>query len=197
MQFGELLRDALEFRELLRELPSHSESVFHPAWKWKSTSPICCCQIPDLHYINCFRINCKWTTYALHYTNYSRTNFAVITVCAVQIPVFSLYTWHPCQTPEGSFSYHGVRHSPGFDEKKLVGNRLGVRGQMMERKMHLPQRFSPPHRQDTLHGTNQRKTKGQQLKGKIVSALFTLFGTFPHIFTLLRVFQEFSSRTFS
>ena len=35
---------------------------------------------------------------------------------------------------------------------------------------------------------NQRKTKGQQLKGKIVSALF---GTFPHTFTLFQSFSEF------
>ena len=44
----------------------------------------------------------------------------------------------------------------------------------------------------------QRKTKGQQLKGKIVSALFShflaLFHTFSHFF---RGFQNFSSRTFS
>ena len=38
-------------------------------------------------------------------------------------------------------------------------------------------------------GNNARKTKGQQLKGKIVSALFTLCDTFTHIFTL---FLEFS-----
>ena len=34
----------------------------------------------------------------------------------------------------------------------------------------------------------QRKTEGQQLKGKIVAALFTLFHTFhsfPHFLTLL------------
>ena len=37
---------------------------------------------------------------------------------------------------------------------------------------------------------DQRKTNGQQLKGKIVSALFR---TFPHFFTLL---QNFSPRTF-
>ena len=43
----------------------------------------------------------------------------------------------------------------------------------------------------------QRKTKGQQLKGKIVRHFFTflaLFSTFPHFFTL---FRTFSSRTFS
>ena len=40
----------------------------------------------------------------------------------------------------------------------------------------------------------QRKTKGQQLKGKIVRHFFTLFGTFWHFFTL---FRTFSSRIFS
>ena len=33
-----------------------------------------------------------------------------------------------------------------------------------------------------------KKTKGQQLKGRIVSALFHTFGTCPHIFTLSRIF---------
>ena len=37
----------------------------------------------------------------------------------------------------------------------------------------------------------QRKNKGQQLKGKIASALFHTFGTFPHIFTLPQSFSEF------
>ena len=41
---------------------------------------------------------------------------------------------------------------------------------------------------------NQRKTKGQQLKGKIARHSFTLFGTSPQLFTL---FQNFSFRTFS
>ena len=36
---------------------------------------------------------------------------------------------------------------------------------------------------------NQRKTKGQQLKGKIVSALFH---TFWHFSTLFHTFQSFS-----
>ena len=46
---------------------------------------------------------------------------------------------------------------------------------------------------------HQRKTKGQQLKGKIVSALFHTFWQFStHIFThFFRVFQNFSSTTFS
>ena len=39
-----------------------------------------------------------------------------------------------------------------------------------------------------------KKTKGQQPKGKIVSALFTLSGTFPHIFTLFQSFSEFVLR---
>ena len=39
----------------------------------------------------------------------------------------------------------------------------------------------------------RKKTKGQQLKGKIVSALFHIFRTFPHCFTL---FRNFSPRTF-
>ena len=35
-------------------------------------------------------------------------------------------------------------------------------------------------------------TKGQQLKGKITLALFTLFGTFPHFLTLFpRFFRIF------
>ena len=38
----------------------------------------------------------------------------------------------------------------------------------------------------------QRKTKEQQLKGKIVSALFTLFGTFWHFSTVFTLFQSFS-----
>ena len=40
-----------------------------------------------------------------------------------------------------------------------------------------------------LRFSSQRKTKGQQLKGKIVSALsHTFLGTFPHIFPLFRIF---------
>ena len=42
--------------------------------------------------------------------------------------------------------------------------------------------------------TNQRKAKGQQLKGKIVSALFTPFGTFSHMFTFF--FSSEFFRTF-
>ena len=39
---------------------------------------------------------------------------------------------------------------------------------------------------------HQRKTRGQQLKGKIVSALLLFFHTFPHFFHTL--FQNFSPR---
>ena len=46
-------------------------------------------------------------------------------------------------------------------------------------------------------GHTQRKTKGQQLKGKIVSRhFFTLFGTFPHIFTPFQSFSEFFLQDF-
>ena len=41
----------------------------------------------------------------------------------------------------------------------------------------------------------QRKTKGQQLKGKIVSALFHTFSHFK-ISTLFHTFQHFSPRAF-
>ena len=43
---------------------------------------------------------------------------------------------------------------------------------------------------------NQRKTKGQQLKGKIVSALFHTFWHFPHIFILFQSFSEFFLQDF-
>ena len=37
----------------------------------------------------------------------------------------------------------------------------------------------------------KRKTKGQQLKGKVVSALFHMFHAFPHIFTIFfRIFPQ-------
>ena len=46
-------------------------------------------------------------------------------------------------------------------------------------------------------GLLKEKTKGQQLKGKIVSALFhTFFGNFPHIFTLFSEFSEFFLQDF-
>ena len=41
----------------------------------------------------------------------------------------------------------------------------------------------PPHAW-TFQGCSQRKTKGQQLKGKIVSEFFTLFHTFSHFFRI-------------
>ena len=47
-----------------------------------------------------------------------------------------------------------------------------------------------------LEGLCSDKTKGQQLQGKIVSALFHAFGTFPDIYTLFQSFSEFASRTF-
>ena len=43
----------------------------------------------------------------------------------------------------------------------------------------------------------QRKTKGATTKGQNRLGAFTLFGTFPHIFTPLQSFQNFSFRTFS
>ena len=46
---------------------------------------------------------------------------------------------------------------------------------------------------ETRKNIVQSKTKEQQLKGKIGSAFFTLFRTFPHF---LRLFQIFSPRTF-
>ena len=96
----------------------------------------------------------------------------------------------------------GVRHSPDNIKKKGQGvasccsfchpkkPRERHSGKMFRRHVRATRR---------TFGENQRKTKGQQLKGKIVSAFFhSLFGTFPHIFTLFfRVFQNFSSRTFS
>ena len=43
----------------------------------------------------------------------------------------------------------------------------------------------------------ERKAKGQQLKGKIVSALLpTLFATFPHILTLSQSFSELFLQVF-
>ena len=42
----------------------------------------------------------------------------------------------------------------------------------------------------------QRKIKGQLLKCKIVSALFTLFGASPHVFTLFQSFSEFYLQDF-
>ena len=48
------------------------------------------------------------------------------------------------------------------------------------------------------HDISQRKTKGQQLKGKIVSALFhTFWHCSTHFQGFFRVFQNFSSRSFS
>ena len=45
---------------------------------------------------------------------------------------------------------------------------------------------------------NQRKTKGQQLQGKIVSALFLhTFHTSPHLFTLFQNYPELFLQDFS
>ena len=43
---------------------------------------------------------------------------------------------------------------------------------------------------------NQRKTKGQQLKGKIVSYFFTSFRTFWHFLALFGTFSEFFPQDF-
>ena len=72
--------------------------------------------------------------------------------------------------------------------------------------MHIKTKFklqtltthTPLVKEVEVHPLDSMKTKGQQLKGKIVSALLShflaLFHTFSHFF---KVFQNFSSKTFS
>ena len=45
-----------------------------------------------------------------------------------------------------------------------------------------PKKFTKLKSADELADSIQRKTKGQQLKGKIVSEVFTLFHNFSHFF---------------